>query len=71
MSRISRGVKRVETLDNKCRFFYFVDCAGNSAYTTLNWGAGDFRELTLDVLKIGKGHFLKVSELLLSPGIGY
>ena len=33
-------------------FFYFFDCTDYSAYTTLNWGAGGIRELTLDANKI-------------------
>ena len=36
----------------QCRFFYFFDCTDHSAYTTLNWGAGGFRELTLDANKV-------------------
>ena len=54
-------------------FFYFFDCTDHSAYTTLNWGAGGIRVLTLQaneiekMLKYRKRHFLKVSQLLLSP----
>ena len=36
----------------QCLFFYFFDCTDHSTYTTLNWGAGDTRELTLDANKI-------------------
>ena len=36
----------------QCWFFYFFDCTDNSAYTTLNWGAGGIRELTLEANKI-------------------
>ena len=36
----------------QCGFFYFFDCTDYSAYTALNWGAGGFRELTLDANKI-------------------
>ena len=35
----------------QCWFFYFFDCTDHSAYTTLNWGAGAVRELTLDAKK--------------------
>ena len=53
-------------------FFYFFDCTDHSAYTTLNWGAGGIRELTLGAnkvekcLSIEKCDFLNVSQLLLS-----
>ena len=56
------GDKRVETLGNKINFqvswthfppfFYFFDFLDHSAYTTLNWGAGGIRELTLDANKL-------------------
>ena len=36
----------------QCWFFYFFDCTDHSAYTTLNWGAGGIRELTLEANKI-------------------
>ena len=36
----------------QCWFFYLVDCTDHSAYTTLNWGAGGIRELTLEATKI-------------------
>ena len=36
----------------QCWFFYFFDCTDHSAYTTLNWGAGSIRELTLQANKI-------------------
>ena len=36
----------------QCWFFYFFDCTDHSAYTTLNWGAGGIRDLTLDANKI-------------------
>ena len=36
----------------QCLFFYFFDCTDHSAYTTLNWGAGGIRELTLEANKI-------------------
>ena len=36
----------------QCWLFYFFDCTYHSAYTTLNWGAGDIRELTLEANKI-------------------
>ena len=32
--------------------FYFFDCTDHGAYTTLNWGAGGTRGLTLDANKI-------------------
>ena len=32
----------------QCWFSYFFDCTDRSAYTTLNWGAGGIRELTLN-----------------------
>ena len=38
----------------QCWFFYFFDCTGHSAYTTLNWGAGGIRELTLNANKVEK-----------------
>ena len=41
----------------QCWFFYFFDCTDHSAYTTLNWGAGGIRELTLEANKIE--HMLK------------
>ena len=75
------GGKSVETLGSKiwinserltatfppkqCWFFYFFDCTGHSAFTTLNWGAGGIRELTLKekkidlMLKCRKGSFPK------------
>ena len=62
------GDKSVETLDSKirflsvlviflplpkqCWFFYYIDRTNQSAYTTLNWGAGGISELTLDANKI-------------------
>ena len=36
----------------QCWFFWFFDCTDHSAYTTLNWGAGGIRELTLEANKI-------------------
>ena len=36
----------------QCWFFYFFDCTDHRAYTTLNWGAGGIRELTLEANKI-------------------
>ena len=36
----------------QCVFFYFFECTDHSAYTTLNWGAGGIRELTLDANKL-------------------
>ena len=36
----------------QCWFFYFFDCTDHSAYTTLNWGAGGIRGLTLEANKI-------------------
>ena len=36
----------------QCWFFYFFDCTDHSAYTTLNWGTGGIRELTLEANKI-------------------
>ena len=36
----------------QCWFFCFFDCTDHSAYTTLNWGAGGIRELTLEVNEI-------------------
>ena len=36
----------------QCWFFYFFDCTYQSAYTTLNWGAGGIRELKLEANKI-------------------
>ena len=36
----------------QCLFFYFFHCTDHSTYTTLNWGAGGTRELTLDANKI-------------------
>ena len=36
----------------QCWFFYFFDCTDHSAYTTLNWGAGSIRGLTLEENKI-------------------
>ena len=36
----------------QCWFFYFFDCTDHNAYTTLNWGAGGIRDLTLDANKI-------------------
>ena len=36
----------------QCWFFYFFDYTDHSAHTTLNWGAGGIRELTLDANKI-------------------
>ena len=36
----------------QCWFFYFFDCTDHSAYTTLNWGPGGIRELTLEANKI-------------------
>ena len=36
----------------QCWFFYFFDCTDHSTYTTLNWGPGGIRELTLDANKI-------------------
>jgi len=32
--------------------FYFLDCTDHRVYTTLNWGVGGIRELTLDANKI-------------------
>ena len=36
----------------QCWFFYFFDCTDHIAYTTLNWGAGGIRELTLEANKM-------------------
>ena len=36
----------------QCWFFYFFDCTDHSTYSTLNWGAGGIRELTLEANKI-------------------
>ena len=36
----------------QCWFFYFFNCTDHSTYTTLNWGAGGIRELTLEANKI-------------------
>ena len=36
----------------QCWFFHFFHCTDHSAYTTLNWGAGGIRELTLEANKI-------------------
>ena len=36
----------------QCWVFYLFDCTDHSAYTTLNWGAGGIRELTLEANKI-------------------
>ena len=52
--------KSIETLSSKiirCSaslswFFYFLDSADHSTYTTLNWGTRGIRELMLDANKI-------------------
>ena len=36
----------------QCWFCQFLDCTDHSAFTTLNWGAGGTRELTLHANKI-------------------
>ena len=36
----------------QCWFSYFFNCTDHRAYTTLNWGAGGIRELTLEANKI-------------------
>ena len=51
-----------------------INSTDHSTYTTLNWGAGDIRELTPDAEKLeqvfkyrkASRHFLKVSQILLS-----
>ena len=44
--------------------FLFLDSADHSTYTTLNWGAGGIRQLTLDANKIEQ---VLQSQLLLLP----
>ena len=51
----------------QCWFFNFFDCTDLSAYTTLNWGAGGIRELTLDANKLK--HVLKYRKASLNIAI--
>ena len=43
--------RAIATMGDK-RLDHFFDCTDHSPFTTLNWGAGGIRELTLDSNKI-------------------